>query len=942
MIEKIGNQDIFVRNYTSNINVKEFIQEVLIPKAFPDIPINKLNIGLTGITSEYIGQGVEDAFGTASLMMNESFITKAELPSSIYAEASTYDLGYTFATPSRCNFAVQLWLDDIIKYATRVSNTLTMRYKLDKNTKVILGDNTYRFDYDIIIDFQYIDGNRVFNVYYDTDENNSISMVGNKYVKHQVTSIGWLVLFVTMQEFERKVIENAITDNLITVNSDISLKWDRQIAGLDLVYITPTGDRVPMKLKNQHTNAEQDPFAWYTFFDDNTIRISFSNSKGFFQPAFNSKVESTIYICSGATSNFDSYDRKTGVPVQKSGEKFEYNANTRMVALCYSGSTGGLDKGDIEDLRQDVIVARNTVNVLTTDNDLKVWFAKFAQRYGTQAEFFKRRDDPAGTLFSQFIAITNGSYTYPSNTLAMDIEQSQFDYVNNDSKGNNNEFIIKPGHLWEYADYDEFKVDDHGNPILDAAGNKQFTGKRIQVRDRVRMVTGTDAMAMVTDEAFPAISSDRPFMFVNPFYIKIHKNPNISACYNCLLNHTSWPEDVPIASEIFYKFQLATLSVERDLSKEFNNKYKIQVICVPVVSSTNNMRYIAGVGDEYPIANNNLRLVLITRSKADGETGYIEMKPVEQRTGDAILFEATISVHDNLRSDMTLEIDLDKTPGVKSLITSGVNSGKVLLDSAETSFHFAAMMKDFTSKSTSNLFESVDFEGYVMANRFANDHRSLTLYNPMTMMRSNIVFAGKNNDYKIRTSLIPFLKYDIPLDSEKMAYFIQAFNDQYAAMQPALKKLNGNSHIDFKLFNTYGRSNNYYIGPEDGSDILWNSNILLDNVYVKIRFKMAVYDRSLYTQTVKDVSADIIAFFASLSSGTTRDIHISNITSAIEKNHPNVHYIRFLGFNDYDATKQSIFTKYDDISELCGEKLQIHVPEMIRVDSSSIDITEEV
>ena len=943
MIEKIGNQDIFVRNYTSNIDVKEFIQEVLIPQAYPDIPINKLNLGLTGITSEYMGQGIEDAFATASLMMNESFITKSELPSSIYAEASLFDLGYTFATPSRCNFAVQLYLDDVIKYSSRVSNTLTMRYKLDKDTKVILGDNTYRFDYDVIIDHQSVDGNLVFNVYYDTGEGNSIAIASTKYVKHQITSIGWLVLFVTLQEFERKVIESAITDNLITVNSDIPLKWDRQIAGLDLIYITPRGERVAMKLKNQHTTAEQDPFAWYSFFDDNTIKLSFSNSKGFFQPTFNSKIESTVYTCNGTLSNFDSYDRKTGVPVQKTGERFEYNANTRMVALCYSGSSGGLDKGDIEVLRQDVIVAHNTVNVLTTDNDLKTWFDNFAKRYGTRAEFFKRRDDPTGRLFSQFIAIANGSYTYPTNTLTIDVDQTQFDYVNSDSKGNNNEFIVKPGHLWEYADYDEFIVDDHGNAVLDGAGKKQYTGKKIQVRDRVRMVTGTDGMAMVTDEAFPLISSDRPFMFVNPFYIKIHKNPNISACYNCLLNHTSWPEDIPIASEIFYKFQLATLSVERDLSKEYNNKYKIQVICVPVVSSTTTMQYIAGIGeDEFPVAMNNLRLLLITRSKADGETGYIEMKPVEMRTGDSILFEASISVHDNLRSDMSLEIDIDKTPGMKSLITSGANTGKVLLDSAETSFHFAVMMKDFTNKSTSNLFESTEFEGYVMANRFANDYRSLTLYNPMTMMRSNITFAGKNNDYKIRTSLIPFLKYDIPLNSDKMAYFIQAFNDQYVAMQPVLSKLDGNSYIDFKLFNTYGRSNNYYIGPEDGSDILWNSNILLDNVYVKIKFKMAVYDRTLYTQTVKDVTSDIITFFTSLSSGTTRDVHISNITSAIEKNHPNVHYIRFLGFNDYDATKQSIFTKYDDISELRGDKLQIHVPEMIRVDSNSIDITEEV
>ena len=46
MLEKVGNKDIVVQNYTSNFDVKEFIQSALIPKAFPDIPIVKLNLNL--------------------------------------------------------------------------------------------------------------------------------------------------------------------------------------------------------------------------------------------------------------------------------------------------------------------------------------------------------------------------------------------------------------------------------------------------------------------------------------------------------------------------------------------------------------------------------------------------------------------------------------------------------------------------------------------------------------------------------------------------------------------------------------------------------------------------------------------------------------------------------------------------------------------------------
>ena len=291
---------------------------------------------------------------------------------------------------------------------------------------------------------------------------------------------------------------------------------------------------------------------------------------------------------------------------------------------------------------------------------------------------------------------------------------------------------------------------------------------------------------------------------------------------------------------------------------------------------------------------------------------------------------------------MMLEIDIANTPGITSLISTGPRKGKIFINAQETSFHFACMMKDFTGTLTTNLFGNNSFKGYIMANRFANDHRNLSLYKPMDMMRSVITFTGENNAYNIKASLIPFLKYDIPLDEQKMAYFIRAFDSQYNAMKPVLNKLDGNSSIDFKLFNTYGRSNNYYIGPKDGDDILWNSDILLDNVYVKIKFRMAVYDRSIYTQTVEAVINEIKSFFDSLNSGTRVDVHVSDLIHLIIYNQPNVKYIRFVGFNDYDANKQSIFVKYNDISELREDQLQPHVPEMIRIDTNSIEIIEEV
>lgn len=920
MTEKNENNTL-IRNYTSNFAIKEYIQETLIPKAFPDIPVGKLNLGLTGIVSEYISQLAEDSHSTAALMANEAFITRAVLPNSIYSAASVYDLGYTFATPSRCNFCLQLYLPDVKKYSTKVDNNGTHRYYLDKNTTLVMSDNTYSFDYDIIIDYRYIDGNIVFNVYYDIDNSNSISQITSEYVKHRVSG-DWLILYVELNEFKRVFQVTTLSDNLVTTNSDVSLAFSDQIAGIDVVYVSPQGERSQMKLKGKYTKEEIEPFAWYQFNNDHQITLSFSSSNGYFVPAFNSKIESTIYTCRGAKANFDSYDRNVNIPIQKSGEVYEYNLETKMAALCFTGSTGGLDRGNIELLRDDVILARNSANVLTTEHDLNLWFNRMAKRYGTHAKFFKRRDDPTGTLFAQFIAIKNDTYTYPTNTLTMHIEPDQFDFINNDENGINKEFIIKPGHIWEYDI-------DFSKPLS------------AQSRDRVKMVMGTSGPAMITDDVLPTINTTRPFMFVNPFYIKISRNPTMSVNYNYLLNYTFWPDDIKINNDSFYQFQMAACSIERSMSRRMNNQYRIQVSCVPVVSSNENIEYVSTLNDASNTKTNNLRIIMVTCTKENGETGYIEMIPIENRSNGSILFEANIAVLDNIKSNMQLEVDMERTNTMKSLMNDSINQGKVLIDANETSFHFITLMKNNDDKISSTLFNDDSFNGYTMTNRFLNDSHELTLYQPMNMMRSVITFSGENNNYSADISLVPLLKYDIPLDDEKMSYFIRAFDDQYAAMKPALSKMIGNSFIDFKLYNTYGMSSNYYIGPKDDDPVLKNSDLILDSVYIKIKLRLAVKDRSIYTQTAESVINLIKTYFDKFNTENMTEIHATDLINFVCSNQANVKYIRFIGFNEYDANKQSIFIK-DNTDDMQLNKLQMHVPEMLRVDDNSIDIVEEV
>lgn len=938
MLETYNNKDIIVRDYTDNFSVKDYISNALIPKAFPNIPINKLNAGFVGVVSEYISQAIEDSYATSSLMLNENFITKAILPNSIYSEAALFDLGYTFATPSRCNFAIQLWADDVINSSTKMPGTDILQYKLDRNTKVILGNNIYHLDYDITINHRYINGKPTFEAQYDLDARNSISIISNRYIKCKVTNSGWIVLFVTLQEFDRKIEQETLSDNIITTNSDISISWTDQIAGLDLTYITPSGERLPMILKIQYSDPEQGPFVYYSFFDDNTINLSFSGSKSYFRPEFNSKIEYTIYTCHGKSANFDSYNPKAAISVEKSSDRYEYNADTRIVAACFSGSTMGTDKKDIELLRDDVKVAYNTAKVLSTDHDLDVWFNNFAKRYDTKSYFFKRRDDPSGRLFSQFVAISDKSFIYPTNTLTIEVKNNEFDFINND-----NEFIIKPGHVWEYKPnpyydpkYDPTSPDYDPTLPVDTIKMDKLS------RDTVIMSTGVDTgdQAFITDAVIPQITEARPFMFVNPFYIKINKKPEISALYNYLIHNTSWPTETYINDQEFLHFQLSTMSVDRTISKGANNRYTIRVLCSPVISEdmiSDTYKYVNGsVYDNPDYTVNNLRIVMVLKTRQYGETGYIEMYPTSISDGGIMEFEAIINVDDNLRDDGLLTIDLPSMPDATSLLVQGPKAGQIMLDSSESMIDFIVMIKSSEqTNSLKGLYKNPIYNDYSMTNRFSNDYRELVLYKPMTMMRSILTFAGTTGNYTLRASLMPFLKYDIPLDDARMSYFIQAFTEQYAAVEPVIfKQLDNNCHIDFKLFNTYGRSNNYYIGDPD-------SKKLLDSVHIKINFRLSVIDRTAYTQTAQSVISQIKSYFESLNNNKLLNVYISNLIKLIETNNPNVDHLKFLGINGYDANQQYIRVKYDDISDLQENELFIYVPEMIMIDIADIVLIEE-
>lgn len=510
-------------NYSDDSQSKLYIMNKLMPRVFKNIPLNQLNLGEFSIINEYMSQALENIAFTSSFYFNESFITKAVLPDSIYAEAAIFNLGYSYATPSACNMLLELNIEDIYKNAKLNSETGLYEFILDKDTIINLMDNgnEYSLDYDILIQYRNIQTSEstapipAWNCQYtNMDELNVVATNKDRYITYRVTS-KWLCLFIQVNEYKRTkylVINN--TSNGIA-NIDKVITCTGHICGFDIKYVDTEGNSqwIPHDhILPIHANVkDNDPYIHYIMDNPQTIRFMFQldGSKRFI-PSMGSSYEIYVYTCHGEAANFKEWDNAKSQP-QVIAKTSKYANNANVLKACFvlaGGSFGGTNIGTVETTRRETIEAYNTVNVLSTDHDLDEWFKTFYFKHVLYPYFFKRRDDPWGRIWSGYLALKDDDdYVYRTNTLHANIPYDIL-YKNNDNSITNNEIIIPPGWTWVYKNRDERMT---VTPITKVKSQKVETAKTLA--------------------SFP----DK-FVFANPFGIRIQKEPFAIGYFNPWIN----------------------------------------------------------------------------------------------------------------------------------------------------------------------------------------------------------------------------------------------------------------------------------------------------------------------------------------------------------------------------------------------------------------------
>ena len=587
--------DVVLNNYSDDSNIKEYINTVLMPRVFHDIPLNTLNTGFFSIVNEYMSQTIENLAFTSSFYLNESFITKAMLSDSIYAEASIFNIGYSFATPSCCNMMLELKIEDLQRNSTYNSNTGLYEFILDKNTKFNLKNgNVYSLDYDILIQYQKVETSTIsktivpaWNVQYtNMDQQNSIAVNRNPYILYRVSET-WLCMFIKVSEFEREVhtFVNNMTNGI--PNSDQLITCKDHIAGFDVKYID--GDGNEQYLDKDHILPihsdvkDQGPYIHYIMDDPHTIRFMFQlNGVRYFVPDLNSSFEVTVYTCHGEAANFTAFKPDDQPSVITSSNRYSNNGNVVKAAFVMSGSQAGTNIGTIETTRRETIQAYNTANVISSDHDIEEWFKTFFFKNILYPFFFKRRDDPWGRIWSGFLALKDEDDTvFRTNTLHASVPYDVL-YNNNENIISDNEIIIPPGWVWQYknTDVNRYTV----SPVV---------------------VTNTKQV----ETARTSLNTDADFTFANPFGIRIQKSPFAIGYFNPWVNQYASASIVPSTTiytsesvadnndvSLLYHATPTVVNMKRTYMDDY---YKLSIIISPsTVSELDGSNFVKFVRDD--------------------------------------------------------------------------------------------------------------------------------------------------------------------------------------------------------------------------------------------------------------------------------------------------------------------------------------------------------
>lgn len=394
--------------------------------------INFLKAGFFGYFNEVASNEVKNSVYHRNVLYNEHFLNTASFSNSIMNFAKLSNIPILTSRPSSMTISMAVKKIDLLSSPMKRELDTSLLNKI-KTYEIIMErfydfsikNFMFRLPYDVQILISETDnlGQPLVTAKYLIDDNNTFQYFEpeSPFITVWEENVsGEDYYFFLFDVFQMESVSKSYTISEVGDFESLyfTVPYTNQLAYFEVFYYF--NDKV-VKLNtyfnNTFTPRNDEYFCYYSFLEDDTLQISFSNIVNTFRPALNSMLEIICYTTYGAAGNLN-YLGKVNYNFSNSYD--ESFSKMAVQVATVTRPSNGKDRLTTTEMKQLIIENNTTMDNLITEPDLDIYFNNLNNTTinNSKLQFIKRRDDILRRIYSAFILLKDtNDMVIPSTTI---------------------------------------------------------------------------------------------------------------------------------------------------------------------------------------------------------------------------------------------------------------------------------------------------------------------------------------------------------------------------------------------------------------------------------------------------------------------------------------------------------------------------------------------
>jgi len=846
------NQPINIGSTSYDIQ-QEFLE--LAKKYYNIDDLNLLKVGLFGYINEITSHVAKDGVYHRNALYDEQFLNSANFSKSIYNFAKIYNYNIANATPGlmKINFAIRK--KDIIDYGDRDDNTGTIDFNISNDNVFSLNRFSYMLE-------------------------NSIRLTAKRYQDTNDYSI-------TAQYILPEEGVNKLTD----MESPHIKVWVESIEGEKWIFLLL--DIWQMEKTSRKYSVYSEDISQNLFYN-----VDFPDQIAMFNVHYTDPA--------GNTYALPSYFNNTMTPTDNRFCFYSYPDNNDL-QVGFSALPNSFRPKFNSELTIDVFTTAGAEGNFTYTGDILFQFkdprlSRIQPIISSVTDSAGGRNKPSlkeikNVIMEEVLARGNLITEFDLNNFFSGLMRTQT--IN----GSKIKFVRKRDDLIKRLFSAYLLLRNRSGDII-PTNTINFSMELAQLeQNNFTIPAGTiiiydnilEKYRLLYEDEYPEdyITKDGVVLYSLPYLLNVRLDPFPRVAYYKNTVNSSFTLSYGMVNpNINYEFIINNLNVVRN--SILDDSYELSLSMITNLDKSS--------------VNNNLKVRCILK-KDETTYGYFDLTPTDLEeysystkliTDDSFNENANFCIKNSLRDVITGELIPECYIDENVTIEIGVLYNGIIDDSVSKHDLFGSM---------------VDTTGYSLTSTFVNEKEvTIDFFKSMTNVMFSTVDINSSGVFFVSSVPVISTKYFSNLDNYTDFYNLL---DKYeASLVNNFDKLENNTSIDLKFFNTYGVS-------------LYHS---IDKVGVSLDFAIRLIGN---TDPGFDISVKnhVVQFVE--KSNDSGVLSISNLMTDLETTFKNIHFIEFRNINGVNI--QKVVDLYPDLKGLNKEQLINYVPEYLNVSMGSHD-----